>query len=224
MLCPTHSKRFWLSLRLPGLACRVIPSRTPAALEAQGLPRLNSYPRLWAELRRDPVDATSLTKTLAEYGWLIPVKAWRRDTAARHSGATSNCSSHHLGRQDAINAALRPLRSSASDTPCARQRGAWFQPDQSVLGSKCVRRTRHRFDGKTATVEVRKGVATENHEVRVALVDPERDLHSAVRISKLHTSEAILIALKVSERMVEPRRADPPRLLKIVLGAAPRCP
>jgi hypothetical protein len=44
-------------------------------------------------------------------------------------------------------------------------------------------------------------------------------LHSAVRISKLHTSEAILIALKVSERMVEPRRADPPRLLKIVLGA-----
>jgi hypothetical protein len=44
-------------------------------------------------------------------------------------------------------------------------------------------------------------------------------LHSAVRISELDTSEAILIALKVSERMVEPRRADPPRLLKIVLGA-----
>src|SRR6516225_4560988 len=108
---------------------------------------------------------------------------------------------------------------SASDTPCARRRGAWFQPDQSAPGSKCVWRTRHRFDGKTATVEVRKEVATENHEVRIALVDPERDLHSAVRVSELHTSEAILIALKVGERMVEPRQADPPRLLKIVLRA-----
>jgi hypothetical protein len=29
-------------------------------------------------------------------------------------------------------------------------------------------------------------------------------------------TEAILIALKVGERMVEPRRADPPRMLKIV--------
>jgi hypothetical protein len=44
-------------------------------------------------------------------------------------------------------------------------------------------------------------------------------LRSAVRISKLHTSEAILIALKVGERMVESRRADPPRLLKIVFRA-----
>jgi hypothetical protein len=31
--------------------------------------------------------------------------------------------------------------------------------------------------------------------------------------------EAVLIALKVGERMVEPRRADPPWLLKIVLRA-----
>jgi hypothetical protein len=53
----------------------------------------------------------------------------------------------------------------------------------------------------------------------MTLVDPERDLHSAVRISELHTSEAILIALKVGERMVEPRRADPSRLLKIILRA-----
>src|SRR5262249_16139991 len=83
----------------------------------------------------------------------------------------------------------------------------------------CVWRTRHRFDGKTATVEVRKGVATENHQVRLALVDPERDLHSAVRISELHTSEAIVIALKVGERMVEPRRADPTQLLNIAFRA-----
>jgi hypothetical protein len=114
---------------------------------------------------------------------------------------------------------LTPMRASASDTPCARQRGAWFQSDQCVSGSKCVRRTGHRFDCKTATVEVRKRIATKNHQVWVALVNPERDLHSAVRISELHTSEAILIALKVGERMVEPRRADPPRMLKIVFRA-----
>src|SRR6516164_6886427 len=122
-------------------------------------------------------------------------------------------------RQEDSRRDLASMRAFGSDTPCARQRGAWFQPDQSVPGSKCVRRTAHRFDSKTATVEIRNGVATENHQVWVTLVDPERDLHSAIRISELHTSEAILIALKVGERMVEPRRADPPRLLKIVLRA-----
>ena len=28
---------------------------------------------------RDPADIVSLTKTLTEYGWLVPVQAWRRD-------------------------------------------------------------------------------------------------------------------------------------------------
>jgi hypothetical protein len=28
---------------------------------------------------RDPMDVMSLTKILVEYGWLIPVRAWRRD-------------------------------------------------------------------------------------------------------------------------------------------------
>ena len=28
---------------------------------------------------RDPADILSLTKTLTEYGWLTPTKAWRRD-------------------------------------------------------------------------------------------------------------------------------------------------
>ena len=136
---------------------------------------------------------------LARYGiWRATLKNFRQEDSGRD---------------------LAPMRTSGSDTPCARQRGVWFQPDESVPGPKCVRRTRHRFDGKTATVEVRKGVATENHEVRIALVDPERDLRSAVRISEHHTRKAILIALKVGECMVEPRRADPPRLLKIVLSA-----
>ena len=28
---------------------------------------------------RDPTDVVSRTKTLVQYGWLIPVRAWRRD-------------------------------------------------------------------------------------------------------------------------------------------------
>jgi hypothetical protein len=28
---------------------------------------------------RDPMDAMNLTKTLTEFGWLVPTKAWRRD-------------------------------------------------------------------------------------------------------------------------------------------------
>jgi hypothetical protein len=44
-------------------------------------------------------------------------------------------------------------------------------------------------------------------------------LSSAVRITELHTREAILIPLKIGKRMVEPYRADPPWLLEIVLRA-----
>jgi hypothetical protein len=111
------------------------------------------------------------------------------------------------------------MHASASDAPCARERRAWLQPDQSVPGSKCVRRTGHRLDGKTAPINVGKRVAAEKHQVRVALVDPERDLSPVVRISEFNTSEAIVIPLKVGERMVQRCRADPPRLLKIVLRA-----
>src|SRR6516225_4122131 len=81
------------------------------------------------------------------------------------------CEKQTLCRCSSRTGSRRPMCASASDTPCARQRGAWFQPDQSAPGSKCVWRTRHRFDVKTATLEVRKGVTTENHEVRIALVD-----------------------------------------------------
>ena len=49
---------------------------------------------------------------------------------------------------------------SGCDAPCACQRGAWFQPDQILPTSKCVRRTGHGFNGKTATVKVRKRVVT----------------------------------------------------------------
>src|SRR5262249_23607884 len=34
---------------------------------------------------------------------------------------------------------LAPMGAPPSDAPCARERGAWLQPDQSVSGPKCVR-------------------------------------------------------------------------------------
>src|SRR5262249_25803818 len=95
---------------------------------------------------------------------------------------------------------------SAEDSACGGKR----------VASRTPWRTGHRLDGKTATVDVGKRVTAEEHQVRVALVDPKRDLRSVVRISELHTSEAIMIPLKVGERMVERSRADPPRLPKIV--------
>jgi len=67
----------------------------------------------------------------------------------------------------------------------------------------------HRLDCKTATADVGKRVAAEEHQVRVALVDPERDLSSVVRISELHTSEAVLVPLgsvNAWSSLVEPIR------------------
>ena len=79
---------------------------------------------------------------------------------------------------------LAPKRASASDAPSACERGAWLEPDQSVPGSKCVRRASHRLDGKTAPADVRKRVACKKHQIGVALVDPERDSCSLIRIAE----------------------------------------
>src|SRR5215831_2711456 len=97
---------------------------------------------------------------------------------------------------------LAPMRASASDAPCAHERRAWLEPDQSLPGSKCVRRAGHRLDCKTATADVGKRVAAKEHQVGVALVDPERDFSSVVRISELHTSEAVLVPLEVGECII----------------------
>src|SRR5262249_24916450 len=111
---------------------------------------------------------------------------------------------------------LAPMRASASNAPCARERRAWLQPDQSLPGSKCVRRAGHRLDCKNATADVGKRGAAKERQVGVALVDPQRDFSSVFRISELHTSEALLVTLEMGERMVEPCRADLSGLLKIV--------
>src|ERR1700731_4170588 len=111
---------------------------------------------------------------------------------------------------------LAPMRAPGSDAPCARARGAWLQPDQGVPGPKCVRRAGHGFDGKAAPVDVGKRVATEEHQVGVALVDPERAPSPGVRIWEHYTSEAIPSPLEIGECVVGRGGADLPRLPEIV--------
>jgi DNA invertase Pin-like site-specific DNA recombinase len=99
------------------------------------------------------------------------------------------------------------------------ERGSRMSPSHSNKGG-----ARYRYYVSQAMLQgkpppVGKRVAAEKHQVRAAPVDPERDLSPVVRISEFNTSEAILIPLKVGERMVQRCRADPPRLLKIVLRA-----
>src|SRR6516162_11233858 len=115
------------------------------------------------------------------------------------------------------------MRGPARDAPSARERGAWLQPDQSVCGTKCVRRASHGLNGKAAPTDVRKRVASEEHQIGVALVDPERDLCSVIRIAKCDTSEAIPIPLQVRERVVERCRTDWPRLTEIIFRVFHGC-
>src|SRR5262249_59608364 len=102
------------------------------------------------------------------------------------------------------------MRASASDAPGARERCAWLQADQSISCPKCIRRASHGLDGKAAPVDVGKQVTSEEHQVGMALVDPERDVCSVNRIPKFDASKAILVPLEVGERVVERRRADLP--------------
>jgi hypothetical protein len=64
---------------------------------------------------------------------------------------------------NAPNVLLSGRCASASDAPCTRERGAWLRADQSVPGSKCVRRASHGLDGKAATADVWKRVTAEEH-------------------------------------------------------------
>ena len=73
-----------------------------------------------------------------------------------------------------------------------------------------VRRAGHRLDGEAAPVDVRQRVAGEEHHVPVGLVQPERQ-PGAVGGAELDAGEAV-VALEVGEAVVEPRRADRPRL------------
>src|SRR5947209_3528241 len=108
------------------------------------------------------------------------------------------------------------MSASVSNAPGARERRTWLQSYQSVPSPKCIRRARHGLDRKAAPVDVGKRVAGEEHQIGVALVDPEADPCPPIRIPKLDTSKAILVPLEVGERVVERCAADLPWLPEIV--------
>ena len=58
------------------------------------------------------------------------------------------------------------------------------------------------------------GVAREHHEVRIALVDPERRLRRPSDASTVDAGETVVVALEVGEAVVEFRAADRPRQRK----------
>ena len=103
-------------------------------------------------------------------------------------------------------------------------RCAGLEADEAVSASKGVRGTGHGLDGEAAAVDVGKRVAREQHEVPIALVDPERDSGGPVRIEERHTCEAVPVRLEIGERMVEPGAADRPREPEVVLGILHRLP
>ena len=69
----------------------IIPPAHPKASPSEKLLEwlVNYWPRPTITLRdiysygpncaRDPMDRVNLTKTLTEFGWLVPIEAWRRD-------------------------------------------------------------------------------------------------------------------------------------------------
>jgi len=65
-------------------------------------------------------------------------------------------------------------------------------------------------------------VASEEHQVGVVVIDPERGSSSVFRISQLDASQAILVPLEVAERVIEHGRANLLRTPEIEFRAAYR--
>src|SRR5262249_57638756 len=89
---------------------------------------------------------------------------------------------------------------------------------RGVPGAKGGGGGREGREGKAATGNIGKRVATEEHQIGVALVDPERDLCSVLRVPKFDASKAVRAPLQVGERVVERCRADAPRYPEIILS------
>ena len=81
---------------------------------------------------------------------------------------------------------------------------ARLEPDQRLAGPEGVRRAGHRLDGEAAAAHVGQRVAREEHQVRVALVDPEREPRVRLGVRELDAGEAVRVALEVGEGVVEP--------------------
>ena len=107
------------------------------------------------------------------------------------------------------------LRSAASgkrsgpnvDPPGAREGPAGLQADQRLARPERVRWAGHRLDREAAPVDVGKRVAGEQHQVRVGLVDPERQARRPSAVAERDASEPVAVALEIGEGVVELGRA-----------------
>src|SRR4051812_28838353 len=85
----------------------------------------------------------------------------------------------------------------------------WLEPNETLTAPEGIRGAGHRLDGDAAPLDVRKAVAREDHQVRVALVGPEGGRAHA------YPGPAVSLTLEVGEAVVEHSRADRPRLAKV---------
>ena len=106
------------------------------------------------------------------------------------------------------------------ESPRCRVRLAGPESDERLAAAKCVRRTRHRLDSEPATLH-RRDVSGEHHDVRVALVDPQRPARSVGTLGD-DAREASVVALEVRVAIVELRLADSLRGAVIELRAFDR--
>jgi hypothetical protein len=92
-----------------------------------------------------------------------------------------------------------------------------LEANEALAAPEGVRRTRHRLDREAATGDVRQRIAGEDHQVRMALVDPERrDLPNA------DAGASVIVPHEVGEAVVELDSADRLRLPEVELCSLDR--
>src|SRR6478672_2515933 len=90
---------------------------------------------------------------------------------------------------------------------------ARLEHDQTVAAREGVRRAGHRLDGDAPPpLGIGESVAGEDHQVWVALVDPERGP------VELDAGQTILFSLEVGEAVVETHAADRVRCTEVELS------
>src|SRR5262245_24877110 len=105
------------------------------------------------------------------------------------------------------------------DPPGGRRRLAGLEHEHRLSASERVRRARDRLDGEAAALDARLRVAREKRQVRVALVEPQRDLRLSVRMPELDAGEPVVAALEVGEGVVDLGGPDRLRGEEVVLRA-----
>ena len=131
-------------------------------------------------------EGTAAAVALLEHRWAIPL----RDKIAQAGGLTLSDAWIHVADLVAVGASrgakAESLKAQAAARGVMPHAAAWvfarLEHDQTVAAREGVRRAGHRLDGDApAPLGIGKSVAGEDHQVRVALVDPERGLRRARR-------------------------------------------